>query len=201
MTEDPRRLLDLARAGDTTAWEQLLEGYRAYLVLLARTPIGRRLQGKADPEDLVQETLLQAYRCRVQFQGRTEAELLGWLRAILASRVEKLLRRYLGTERRDVRLERAWAEELEQSSCVLDGGLLARGSSPSHQAARREQGVLLAQALAQLPVQYREVLILRHVEQCTFPEIAERLGKTKNAVEKLWKRALACLQDVLGGPP
>src|SRR5438552_18698210 len=103
---DPEQLLVLARAGSGGALGQLLERYRSYLTLLARLQISRRLQGKVDAADLVQETFLAAHRNFVRFRGTTEAELVSWLRQILASRLAKLMRRYWGTQSRDVRLER-----------------------------------------------------------------------------------------------
>jgi RNA polymerase sigma-70 factor (ECF subfamily) len=99
---DPEELLRQARTGNGAALGQLLELYRSYLALLARLQIGRRLQGKVDAADLVQETFLEAHRSWVQFRGTSEAELIGWLRQILASKLSELIRRYLGTQRRDV---------------------------------------------------------------------------------------------------
>jgi RNA polymerase sigma-70 factor, ECF subfamily len=196
---DPEELLRKAQAGSGLALGQLLELYRSYLALLARLQIGRRLQGKADAADLVQETFLEAHRNWAQFRGTSEAELIHWLRQILASRLSELVRRYLGTQRRDIRLERALAGELDQSSRVLDQGLVAHHSSPSQQAARREQAVLLANALEQLPEDYREVIILHHMEELSLPEVARRLGRSEHSVEKLWARALARLRRTLGG--
>ena len=92
------------------------------------------------------------------------------------------------------------AGELDQSSQLLDRGLAARGSSPSQGAARREQAVLLAEALGKLPDDYREVIILRHLESLTFPQVAQRMGRSLDSVEKLWLRALARLRQLLGGP-
>src|SRR5262245_50828169 len=101
---DPEQLLHRVRAGDGPALGQLLERYRAYLVVLARVQIGRRLQGKVDAADLVQEAFLGACRDFPQFRGTTEPEFLGWLRQILASLLANLIRHYQGTQRRDVRL-------------------------------------------------------------------------------------------------
>src|SRR5262249_52072720 len=139
----PERLLVLARTGDCPSRGKLLELYRNYLSLLARLQIGRRLRGKVDAADLVQETFLEAHRNWGRFRGTTEAGLTSWLRQIPAARTADLIRRYLGSLRRDVRLERELVAELDQSSRNLDGGLLAKQSSPSQQVARREQGVLL----------------------------------------------------------
>jgi RNA polymerase sigma-70 factor (ECF subfamily) len=197
----PGHLLALARTGERLALGRLLELYRGYLSLLARLQIGRRLQGKADPADLVQDTFLEAHRNWERFRGTTEAELLSWLRRILAARTADLVRRYLGSQRRDVRLERELAAELERSSQDLDAGLLAKQDSPSKQVAQREEGVLLADALALLPEDYREVLILRHLEGLTFPEVGQRMGRSLDAVKKLWTRALDRLRRSLKDVP
>jgi RNA polymerase sigma-70 factor (ECF subfamily) len=196
---DPERLLHLARSGDGPTLGRLLELYRPYLVILARVQIGRRLQGKVDASDVVQETFLGAARDFRQFRGTTEQELLGWLRQVLASVLANLVRHYQGTQRRDVRLERQLTVELEQSSHALDRNLVAAQSSPSRQAIRREQSVLLAEALGRLPQVWRELLILRHLEGLSFPEVARRLGRTVDSVKKQWPRALASLRRLLGG--
>jgi RNA polymerase sigma-70 factor (ECF subfamily) len=196
---DLEQLLPRARAGDGPALGQLLELYRNYLALLARYQIGRRLQGKADASDLIQETFLEAFRDFAGFRGTTEAELVRWLRRILATNLANLVGRYCGTQRRDVYLERELADELGQSSRALNQSLVAKQSSPSQQAARRDQAVLLADALARLPEDYRQVLVLRHLEELTFPEVARRLGRSLDSVKNLWARALARLRHTLGG--
>src|SRR3954447_26658669 len=89
-------LLAKARAGDTTSLGSLLEQYRSYLTLLARTQIGRRLQGKADAADLVQETFLQVHQHIAGFRGTSQTEFLVWLRRILAAVISNHVRHYLG---------------------------------------------------------------------------------------------------------
>jgi RNA polymerase sigma-70 factor (ECF subfamily) len=198
---DPEQLLRLARAGDGPAQGQLFDLYRGYLELLARLQIGRRLQGKVDAADLVQDTFLYAHDGFAQFRGSSEGELVCWLRQILASRLEHLIRRYCGTQRRDVRLERQLAAELDQSSSLLDQGLVAADSSPSQRAVRREQAVLLADALRQLPDDYREVLILHHLQGLSMPEVARRLGRTLDSVKNVWLRGLVRLRHLIGDSP
>jgi RNA polymerase sigma-70 factor (ECF subfamily) len=177
----------------------LLELYRQYLLVLARLEIGRRLQGKADPSDAVQESFLGAHRDFMQFHGTTEREFTAWLRQVLASVLANLVRHYHRTKRRDVRLERYLVLELDESSQALDCGLIDAADSPSEQAARREQAVLLADALGRLPEDQRELLILRHLEGLTFPEVAQRLGRSVDSVKKQWPRALAALRRSLEG--
>ncbi len=195
---DLERLVRQAQAGDRAAQGQLLEQYRNYLTLLARVQLGRRLQSKADASDLVQETFLKAYRDFAEFRGTTEAELVAWLQKILAFNLANVMRHY-GARRRDVRLERELAAELDESSRVLDRGLVATQSSPSERAARREQAVLLADALARLPKPYREVIILRHLEGLSFPQVAVRMERSVDSVKNLWARALGRLRHLLGG--
>ena len=196
--EDPTRLLGLARAGDAPSLGRLLELYRNYLELMARLQVSRRLRGKVDAADLVQDTFMEAHAAFAQFRGTTEAELACWLRRIMISNVISLARRYLTSRRRDVRMERELAEEMEESSRILDQGLIAPQSSPSQQAVRREQAVRLANALKQLPEHYQEVIVLRHLEECSFPEVARRMKRSLDSVKKLWMRALVQLRQVLG---
>jgi len=194
----PESLLRQAKAGDGAALSRLLELYRAWLVILARVQIGRRLQEKVDASDVAQDACLGALRDFGQFRGGTEAEFRAWLRQILASLLANLVRHYQGTRQRDVRLERRLVIELEQSSQALDRGLVAPQSSPSQLAARREQSVLLAEALGRLPAEWRELLILRHLEGLSFPEVAGRLGRSVDSLKKQWPRALAHLRRLLG---
>jgi RNA polymerase sigma-70 factor (ECF subfamily) len=199
MTTDPGHLLRQAQGGDSATLGQLLELYRRYLALLARVQIGQRLQGKVDASDLVQETFLEAHRNFGRFRGTSEGQLVSWLRQILAAKLADLVRRYLGTQGRDVRLEQEIEDGFGHSSVLLDRGLAAAQPSPSEQVARREQAVLLADALAELPADYREVIVLRHLEGLTFPEVARRMERSLDSVEKLWMRGLARLRQVLGG--
>lgn len=194
--EKSEQLLREARSGNQASLGSLLELYRGYLGVLARVEIGRRLQGKADASDLVQEAFLEAHRNFGRFEGTTEGQFLNWVRQILAARVANLVRHYVGTQGRDVRLEQDLAAHLDQSSRLLDAGLVAATSTPSQLASGREQAVLLADALARLPDEYRDVIVLRHLEGLTFPEVASRMDKSQDSVEKLWVRGLARLRQL-----
>jgi RNA polymerase sigma-70 factor (ECF subfamily) len=191
------QMIHEAKSGSEATLGKLLEVYRNYLRILARIEIGRRLQGKLDASDLVQETFLEAHRNFCRFRGKDEPQFVQWLRSILAAKVANLVRHYFGTKARDVRLEQDLAAGLDQSSHM--GHELALSlTTPSQHAVRREQAVVLADALELLPSDYREVIILRHLEGLTFPEVAERMQRTRDSVEKLWLRALARLRQVFG---
>jgi len=122
-----------------------------------------------------------------------------WLRRIMAGQFALLLRRYLGTKGRDINLERDLVAEFDQSSMALDRGLMASYSTPSQHASRREQAVLLAEALGKLSEAHREVIVLRHLEALSFAEVAVRMNRTENSVYKLWVRALGNLRSAMGG--
>ena len=199
MPFDPHMLIQQARAGSQSALGQLLESYSQYLTLLARVQIGRRIQGKVDPADVVQETFLSAHRQFPHFRGTSEGELVSWLRKIMAGELALTMRRYLGTKARDLNLEQELGVQLDQSSAVMDRGFADPISTPSQRASRREQAVLLAEALARLPTDYREVIVLRHLEGLTFAEVARRMERTEDSVQKLWVRSLANLRGAMEG--
>jgi RNA polymerase sigma-70 factor (ECF subfamily) len=193
----PKLLLEQAKES-ATARGQLLSVYERYLHLLARLQIGRRLQGKVDPADVVQETFLEAHRQFPMFRGTTEAELTVWLRKILAGQIALTVRRYAGTKARDIHLERELVDDLNRSSAALDRGLVAATSTPSLKASRREQALLLADALDRIAENYREVIILRNLEGLSFADVASRTGRTEASVQKLYVRGLAALKSAMG---
>jgi RNA polymerase sigma-70 factor (ECF subfamily) len=197
MPASKQLLLDQALAGSESARGTLLESYGSYLTLLARVQIGRRLQGKADAGDLVQETFLEAHRQFANFRGRSEAELTAWLRKILAGQLALLVRQYFGTKARDIRLEQDLNADIDQSSDGLENALAASITTPSQRASRREQAVILAEALDKLPENYREVIVLRHIEGLSFAEVAGRMNRSEDSVQKLWVRGLASLRTVM----
>jgi RNA polymerase sigma-70 factor (ECF subfamily) len=198
MAAEPARLLTQARGGSDAALGLLLESYNSYLTLLARVQIGRHLQGKIDPADAVQDTFLEAHRQFDRFRGHGEAAFVRWLREILATRLAICMRRYLGTKRRDVRLERALNDDLDRSSQALSEQLISTLDSPSKLAARRERAVLLADALSRLPEDYRRAIELRHLEELPSVEISRRLQRSEDSVQKLLVLGLARLRWEIG---
>lgn len=197
MSSDSSRLLNRAKAGSEEARGALFEHHRNYLELLACVELGRRLKTKVDPSDIVQETFLEAHRGFDGFRGRSRPEFAAWLRTILGRRIARVVRRYLRNQGRDVRREEMLDLALEKSSMALERGLGAVQLSPSGDAAKREQGILLANALAQLPPDYRDAVVLRNFEGLSFSEVGERMGRSVDSVQKLWVRALTRLRSEL----
>ena len=194
-------LLDAVRRGDRAAQEAVLVRYQPWLRLLARLELGSRLGAKLDPSDIVQQTLLEAHEGLPRFRGQTPAELSAWLRRILTRVLGHERRRYHGTEKRDAGREVSIEGELEDSSHRLANLLAASTASPSQKASANEQEILLADALARLSEDHREVLVLRHLEGLSHAEIAARMNRGAGAVRMLWVRALAALREQMVDAP
>jgi RNA polymerase sigma-70 factor, ECF subfamily len=189
-------LLAQARAGDQAALGRLLELYRNYLRLMARSLIYRPLQVRLDASDLVQETFLKAHREFRQFVGSGERELVAWLRKILVRTLSNQAKHHHAVGR-DQRRQESLDVLLDRSSLAIQEQLADSVASPSAHAVRREQAVLLADALARLPTDYREVFILRNLDQVPVDEIAARMDRSPNAVRKLWGRAMVALKQAM----
>jgi len=192
-------LISRARQGSKSSLGSLLEQYRNYLVVLAATQIEKRLQPRVSPSDVVQETMLRAHKNFAQFRGTTESELLAWLRQILVNNLARFVEQHVLAARRDVRrevsIERLGAA-LEQSTIQLAALVPAQGKSPSMAVQQREEAVVLADRLAQLPDDYREVLVLRNLQGLPFEEVAGRIGRSVGATRMLWLRAIDKLRTI-----
>jgi RNA polymerase sigma-70 factor (ECF subfamily) len=197
---DPEKLLAEARKRQSESLGGLLELYRNYLFLLARTQIDQHLQGRVDASDLVQETFLDACRDFSQFRGTSERELVAWLRQILVCNLARAIQKQVAVQKRDVRRDVSLDHQLgdlERSSARFEAALVSQQSSPSMQAQRRERVTLIADQLAKLPDDYREVIVLRNLEGLSFTEVARRMERTSGAVRVLWVRALDRFRQLL----
>jgi RNA polymerase sigma-70 factor (ECF subfamily) len=194
------QLLEVAKRAGPGALGALLELYRNYLRILARSQLTPEVLPRATPSDVVQDTFLEAYRDFVQFRGNTPAEFVAWLRRILVRNIARLVEHHVIAQKRDVRKEVSLdsiARAFEQSSCRLDQVLGAAVPSQSGRAESSERAALVADHLAKLPSQYRDVLVLRHLEELSFDEVAERMGRTAAATRMLWVRAIDRLRQSL----
>jgi RNA polymerase sigma-70 factor (ECF subfamily) len=193
---DVLALLSVARHGDRDSIGQLLQRYRNYLMLVATTQVERRLQPRVSPSDIVQETMLRAHRHFSQFRGQSEREFLAWLRQVLLTSLARFIERYMLAAKRDIRRE----VSIERLSASLasagrpDSLFCARGQTPSAIAQHREEAVVLADRLAQLPQKYREILVLRHFQGLSFEQAAAKLKRPLGATRMLWLRAIKKLR-------
>jgi RNA polymerase sigma-70 factor, ECF subfamily len=173
-----------------------LDRFRSYLLLLARARLDPSIRAKVGASDVVQQTLFEAHRDVDQFRGRTVAEQAAWLRQILARNLANVVRD-LRRDKRDVARELRLQTALDESASRLEAWLAAEQSSPSQQAECHERAVRLAKALATLPENQREAVVLRHWHDCSLVEIGERLGCTTGAVTGLLHRGLRNLRKQL----
>jgi len=171
-----------------------LEAFRSYLLLLARVQLGPGPGRRIDPSDVVQQTLLEAHAGLGRFRGDDDA-LAAWLRQALANNIRDAARA-LRRDKRDVRRE----EPLDGPDRSADRvAALAAGSSPSTRAARAEELIRLADALAVLPDGQREAVVLHHLHGHPLAETARRLGRTDAATAGLLHRGLKRLRELLTG--
>lgn len=182
--------------GDTDSGGSL-EAFRSYLRLLANLQMDKRLQGKLDASDIVQQTMMQAYKARDQFRGENDKQRAAWLRQILARNLMHA-RRDMTRDKRDVRREQAMQAAIDQTSMRLEGLLAANESSPSMKVQRGEQILDIAKAIERLPEAQREALLMHYLEQKSLADIAEHLDKTRGSVAGLVRRALAALRETFG---
>ena len=197
-------LIQQARAGDAQAMDVLLLRYREYVRLLVRCQAAGRLQARVDSSDFIQETLLRAAQNIQQFSGASEEEWRAWLARIAENEIIHQRRHHQGAAKRAVDREQRLAgtsDGSEGGASLLERWFTKAQTSPSLAAIRKERSLLLANVLALLPADYREVLILRHLEGLDFPEVAERMQRSSGAVRVLWTRALKKLREELQKSP
>ena len=173
-----------------------IERFRSYLLLLAQMKLDRKLRGKLDASDVVQQTLLEAHQALESFRGDASAAQAAWLRQILARNLANAVRD-LTRAKRDVRRERALQTDLDASASQLEGWMASEQSSPSQKMERHERALQLAEALAQLPDSQRDAILLRHFQELSLAEIAEQLDCTTAAVTGLLQRGLKNLRKSL----
>ena len=175
--------------------------YRDRLRTMVALRLDRRLTGRIDPSDVLQEMYLEAAQRWDDYQRQPTLSPYLWLRFLTMQRLLILHRRHLQTQsrdaKRDVPLDLA---ALDVSSEGLAQCLIDSGTSPSQQALRAEDYARLHQALEQLEADDREVLALRHFEQLSNDEAAEVLGIQSGAASQRYYRALHRLKDVLSPP-
>jgi len=170
--------------------------YRGYLRFLARRLLSTHYNGKLDHSDIVQQTLLNTFAKRAQFQGKTEAERLAWLRKTLVRTITHATRD-LHAKKRDIQRERAIQADLDASSSRLESFLVGKEASPSQHFAQQDRVRIVAAAIELLPAKQRQVVILRYWEEKSLREISVLLGKSIPAVAGLLSRASKKLRSLL----
>ena len=171
--------------------------YEDYLRLLTRLQLNPRLRSKLDESDVIQQTILEAHRCRNQFRGISEADRLSWLRQILANVLARF-GRYFSAGMRDAKKEQSLEAALDLSSSRLAAVLVADQTSPSGRVTRDEELALMARALNQLAEDQRRVIELHHLQGLSVSDVAELMKRSRPAVAGLLFRGLNRLRELMG---
>ena len=175
---------------------ETLDRFRNYLRMLAGVEISPQIRQRVAPSDIVQETLIEAYDKRSQFRGQTDGELAQWLRTMLLRNVfdaHRMARR----QRRDVAREQNLGTLLHDSTTKLAESLAANQTSPSGCVSKMEQVIQLADALAELPKDQQQAIVLHHLQGMSLAETAPILDRSQSAVASLIFRGLKRLRSIL----
>jgi RNA polymerase sigma-70 factor (ECF subfamily) len=192
-------LIGKARQGDPAARQRLLDWHRARLKRMVAVRLDRRLSARIDDSDVVQEALAEADRALDEYLRDPPMPLYPWLRRFAWDRLLKLHRFHVGARRRSIAREESVAPPLPDDSVrYLVDRLAGSETSPSGRLIREERRASVRAALDAMAAADREVLVLRHLEQLSFEEIAAVLGLGVSAVKMRHLRALARLRALLG---
>jgi RNA polymerase sigma-70 factor (ECF subfamily) len=182
--QETTELLVRARDGSSDALNEVYGRVAGRLLALIRLRLGRGLRGQVESRDVLQATLLKSLEHIDGFQGAEGSSLMAWLARIAENEIRDLAD-YHHRQKRDAR------RNVPLSGAAAD--LAANVRSISSQVVLEERAVRLEQGLESLPLHYREIVVLRKLEEMSWSEIAERLGKSEDACRMLLARAMASL--------
>jgi RNA polymerase sigma-70 factor (ECF subfamily) len=196
-------LLQRIRAGDAQAVGDIFSRYRDRLRRMVRLRLDRRLQGRVDASDILQEAYLDISQRAAEYAARPEMPFFLWLRMMTGQKLLEVHRRHLQTQMRDAAQEVSIYQGAlpEANSVSLAAQLMGRFTSVSQAAIRAEMQIRLQEVLNGMDPIDREILALRHFEELNNGEIATVLGLSKSAASNRYIRALKRLKDELANVP
>ncbi len=196
---DTSQLIRMARDGDPTASDQLLQRHRPRLRRMIGMHIDRRIAARVDPSDVVQEAMADASQRLEAYLKDPPRAFYPWLRQIAWDRLIDMYRMHIGADRRSVLREQTAHPDLNDDSIhELANQLASSSANPTRRIMRAEMFARVREALKQLSPQDRELLVLRHLEQLGVREIADVLGVSDTVVTTRHLRALQRLRKLLG---
>lgn len=191
-TSEFLELLGQARSGDEQAIGNLTERYREYLLFIANADLDSGLKRKFGASDVVQQTLIQAYRHFEKFHGESETEFRGWIRKIVKNRILNARRSFLGTHRRSLNREIKLNDSGHGAAWLADPR-----PTPQASALVREMALELEKCLSQLSESHQKVLRMRNWQEMSFEKIGNAIECSPDAARKLWFRAFQKLQQAV----
>jgi RNA polymerase sigma-70 factor (ECF subfamily) len=201
---DTNLLIRRALAGDESALAMLFDGYRDRLRRMILLRLDRRLSGRVDSSDVLQEAYLDV-RKRLAEYARDPAAMPFhlWLRLVAGQRLTDVHRHHLGAQIRDAGMEVSLHRGPfpQADSISLAAQLLGKMTSASKAAIRAEHKLIVQESLNGMDPLDREVLALRHFEHLSNDETAQVLGLSKSAASNRYIRALKRLKEILSSIP
>lgn len=196
-------LVQRAVAGEEPALAELFDRHRDRLRRMVRLRLDRRLQGRVDPSDVLQDAYVDLSQKLPDYANRSGLPFFLWLRLVVGERLLRVHRHHLGAEMRDAGREISLHQGgvPQASSASLAAQLLGRITTASRAAARLELQHLLQEALNGMEAIDREVIALRHFEDLSNDEVAAALGLTKAAASKRYVRAMVRLKAIVDSTP
>jgi RNA polymerase sigma-70 factor (ECF subfamily) len=202
-SDDSAALLQRAAGGDQQAVADLLARHRERLKRMVHLRLSRRLQGRVDDSDVLQEAFLHISSHLHEYAANPKLPFYLWLRHMTGLKLSEIHRRHLGTQLRDadreVTLHRGGLPEADSVS--LAAHLLGQLTTPSQAAIKAETRLIVQEALNNMDPTDREVLALKHFEQLSTSEIAEVLGMSKAGAGSRYLRAIKRLKEILSQIP
>lgn len=182
------------RAGDSESARVLFDRHLPALRARVRRRLPPTLRAKVSASDVVQDAYLAAFERIGEFREQGDGSFGRWLRRIVENKIVDEIRRHVEAAKRDARREVRLPTGNEAK--VPEN----RRRSPSAEFVAAEDAAALRAAIANLPSDHAAVVRWIHLEGLTAAEVGARMGRTADAVRKLYARALARLADRLDEP-
>lgn len=193
------QLLERIHAGSASAADSLVNEHRSRLKKMVAVRLDRRLQGRVDPSDVVQDVLCEATRRLPEYLASCKLPFYPWLRQMAWDRLFQLHHQHVRVQKRSVNRERPNAFELSDDSVHLFAqNVPSNLASPSALAVQTEVRRRVRRAIETLDDASREVVLMHYVEQMTLREIAHSLQLTESATKSRHIRALQKLARRFG---
>lgn len=196
-------LVQQAVGGNQRAVEELFSRFRARLKRMVHLRLSRRLQGRVDDSDVIQEAYLDVARKLPEYAADPQMPFFLWLRNLVGLKLTEVHRRHLGTQMRDadqeVSLHRGALPEANSMS--LAAHLLGTMTTASEAAIKAETRLFVQEALNSMDPIDREILALKHFEQLSTSEIGQVLGLSKAGAGSRYLRAIKRLRAVVAQIP
>lgn len=192
-------LLERAEAGDRSALGELIQQHRQRLTRVVAFRLDRRMRGRIDAADVVQEAFLDATSRFGEYLAERKMPFFLWLRFLTLQKLCELHRSHFGVKARDVTREVSLQAGTypEATSVVLANQLLGKYTTPSQVAVRAEIKRQLEQALNEMDTIDREIVALRNFEQLSNVETARILEISESAASNRYIRAIKRLRKIL----